>query len=93
MLTLTRRAHDALVDLQRLPHTPAGLGLQIRQHRDRPGFGVRRATRPEADEVVVGPDEGPRVFLGPVAARRFAEHELDVRGELPVRLEFVVRAR
>lgn len=92
MLTLTPLAHDTLTDLRRMPHVPAGSGLRIRRHEGRDGFSVGRARTPGEDEVVVE-DDGVRVFLGPVAARRFDRHELDVRRDRTGRLEFVVRGR
>ena len=92
MLTLTTKAHEALRLISR-SSTPTHVpGLRISRSGDRPTFTVRRALAPEKTDQVVE-HNGARVFLGPVAARRFADSELDVRTDARNRLEFVVRDR
>lgn len=92
MLTLTRRAHQAIAEISRTT-APAQLpGLRIAQRADRPSFSVKRAVVPERTDEVIEHD-GARVFLGPIAARHFADSILDVRKDRLDRLEFVVRDR
>lgn len=90
MLTLTKKAHEAVAAISR-PGAPSHLpGLRICRRPDRPTFAVRRGVSPqESDEVVE--HDGARVFLGPIAASKFHDSVLDVRTDGLGRLQFVVR--
>jgi len=90
LLTLTASARDIL---RKVPYQPAlgpEAGLRISLSRSKEGFATELAPGPRADDEVVDRD-GARVFLGPVAARRFAAHRLDARHDDLGRIEFVVR--
>lgn len=91
MLTLTKKAHEAVAAISR-PTAPSHLpGLRICRRPDRPTFAVNRVVSPhESDHVVE--HAGARVFLGPIAALRFSDSVLDVRTDDLGRLQFVVRA-
>jgi hypothetical protein len=95
MLHLTANARDIL---RKVPHQPSlgpGAGLRISRSRaeDRSRedvFVTTLATRPRRGDEVVD-CEGARVFLGPLAARRFEGARLDARTDDLGRIEFVVR--
>jgi len=95
MLTLTAHARDIL---RKVPHQPAfgpgaGLRIALSQSKDRSDqdvFVTALATTPRRDDEVVDCG-GARVFLGPLAARRFDGARLDARTDAEGRIEFVVR--
>lgn len=91
MLTLTANAREIL---RKVPHQPSlgpGAGLRIAKSQSKDEvFVTTLATTPRRDDEVVDHD-GARVFLGPLAARRFSESELDARTDDAGRVEFVVR--
>jgi len=91
MLTLTANARDIL---RKVPHQPAlgpGAGLRIALSQSKDDvFVTALATTPRRDDEVVDCD-GARVFLGPLAARRFDGSRLDARTDGLGRIEFVVR--
>lgn len=91
LLTLTTHARDIL---RKVPFQPAfgpGAGLRIARSQSKEGvFLTALASAPSQDDDVVD-DDGARVFLGPVAARRFDGGSLDARTDDRGRIEFVVR--
>ena len=90
LLTLTENARDIL---RKVPHQPAmgpGAGLRIARSQTKDDVFVTALTpAPRRDDEVVD-DEGARVFLGPLAARRFDGRRLDARHDDAGRIEFVV---
>ena len=90
MLTLTEQAHEAIEAISRPAARVQAPGLRISRRPDRPAFAVKRAAVPDPGDEVVEVD-GARVYLGPIAALRFADSVLDVRRDRLDRLEFVVR--
>lgn len=90
MLTLTKKAHEAVAAISRptaASHLP---GLRICRRTNRPTFSVKRVVSPEESDQIIE-HAGARVFLGPIAARRFSDGVLDVRTDSLGRLQFVVR--
>lgn len=90
MLTLTKKAHEAVVAISRPTGAAYLPGLRICRRTDRPAFSVKRVVSPEESDRIVE-HAGARVFLGPIAARRFSDSVLDVRTDALGRLQFVVR--
>lgn len=90
MLTLTANAREIL---RKVPHQPSlgpGAGLRIAKSQSKDEvFVTTLATTPRRDDEVVDHD-GARVFLGPLAARRFDGRRLDARHDDAGRIEFVV---
>ncbi|GAA2151947.1 hypothetical protein GCM10009844_34720 [Nocardioides koreensis] len=91
MLTMTENARDILRKIPDQPDQPAGAGLRIARSRgSRSTFTTALADAPRRGDEIVDHD-GARVFLGPVAARRFTDARLDARTDVVGRIQFVVK--
>lgn len=92
MLNLTSGARTVLQKFTRHPTLSPTAGLRIaRSKKSEDRFHVEVVPEPQQDDKVIE-DDGARVFLGPVAARRLGDHTLDARNDAQGRVEFVVRA-